>query len=208
MAIEIELKARLEQYEPVKQKLSLLGKFLYSYEKDDHYWIFFDSSELTAKLPVPADGARQVRVRRQKNMQGDAAEETVLVTYKIKQITDGIEINDEQEFFVSSVEIFEQFLSRVGMKLDIKKEKQGWAWQVGGEPGAEDRGSLPVPPILAELSMVRELGWFIELEIIMENRDEKTIAVCRKRLLNLLAELGIGPEKIEDRPYSLMLKEL
>ena len=36
MAVEIELKARLEECESVKKRLDLAGIFLHTYEKDDH----------------------------------------------------------------------------------------------------------------------------------------------------------------------------
>jgi adenylate cyclase class IV len=58
---------------------------------------------------------------------------------------------------------------------------------------------------------VRDLGWFIELEIL-ESEDcalqEQKISERRKSLLELLGKLGISPEKIEKRPYTLMLRSL
>ena len=189
MAIEIELKARLEESGSVKKRLNMAGNYLHTYEKNDHYWVLNDTN---------------VRVRREKIFQGCNAKDTevpakeiILVTYKIKEINDGIEINEEKEFSISDAEIFEDLLSRIGMVSDIKKEKRGCAWHII-EPGN--------PPILAELSMVKNLGCFLELEILAENREEKTIAASRKRLFDTLAALGIPAEKIEARPYSIMLR--
>ena len=187
MAIEVELKARLDESESVKKRLSLLGTFLHSYEKHDSYWV------------LEAGGGFTARIRREKTIQDGVASEVILVTNKVKEIKDGIEINDEQEFSVSSAEAFEKFLQHTGMKLQLKKEKLGWAWHV---PKTAEN------PVLAELSMVKGLGWFIELELMLEDRDNETIEACRKRLLSLLAELDIAPEKIEPRTYSKMLAEL
>ena len=187
MAVEIELKARLDESEPVKKRLSLLGTFLHLYEKYDSYWV------------LETGGGFTVRIRREKTIQNGISNEIILVTNKVKEIKDGIEINDEQEFSVSSAELFEKLLLHTGMKLQMKKEKHGWAWHI---PKAAEN------PVLAELSMVKGLGWFIELELMIEDRSSKTIDICRKRLLNLLAELDITPEKIEPRPYSQMLAEL
>ena len=189
MAVEIELKARLEEGGPVKERLNSAGIFLHTYEKDDHYWVLDDTS---------------VRISREKIIQDSTAEnprakETILVTYKKKEIDDGIEINEENEFIISNAEIFEEFLTRIGMKPDINKEKRGGAWHISAA------GS---PPILAELSMVKNLGCFLELEILAESRGEKTVAASRKRLFDLLETLGIPREKIEARPYSVMLKNL
>jgi len=190
MAVEIEVKARLEESESVKQRLSSLGVFLHSYEKYDVYWN-------SAGNVLPSG----VRVRREiRALGGNAGNETTLVTYKTKEITDGIEVNDECEFSVSDARTFEGLLGLLGLKPGIKKEKRGWAWQVG----AQEAGQAPV---LAELSDVKGLGWFIELEILAEDREEKIVAESRKRLLDLLAELDIPSDRIEARPYSAMLWE-
>jgi len=193
MSVEIELKARLEESETVKQRLSSLGAFLYSYEKYDTYWN-------SADCILPSG----VRVRREtRKLPDNAGHETILVTYKTKEITDGIEVNDECEFHVSDAGVFEELLGRLGLKPGIKKEKRGWAWQLG-QTQASEAGQ---PPILAELSNVKGLGWFIELEILAKDREEKTVAASRKRLLDLLAALDIADEQIEARPYSAMLRE-
>ena len=186
MAIEIELKARLEEIEPVKDRLSQFGVFLNSFEKFDNYWTVEKEGTLFS-----------LRVRREKTMSGSQVKETVLATYKQKEIIDGMEINNEKEFIVSDAGVFEEFLNCLGMKPEIKKEKRGWAWYI---PEASQ------PPVLAELLMVKDLGWFIELEILAENRGREIIDTSRKRLLVLLEKLGIAPEKIEERPYSMMLR--
>jgi len=187
MAIEIELKARLEESESIKKRLSLLGIFLHSYEKYDSYWV------------LASDTAFIARIRREKTVQNGTVNEKTLVTNKIKEIKGGIEINNEQEFSVSSAEIFENFLRQAGMQPQMKKEKHGWAWHI-----KKDAKS----PILAELSMVKGLGWFIELELIAHDRSSQTVDSCREKLLSLLAELGVDREKIEDRTYSMLLAEL
>jgi adenylate cyclase class 2 len=194
MAIEIELKARLEGSGPVKQRLSSLGVFLHSYGKYDTYW------ESEGKIPPCS-----VRVRREiRTLPDNSADETTLVTCKTKEKTaDGVEVNEEREFHVSDAGVFEELLGRLGLKPGIKKEKRGWAWQIA-ETRALEAGQ---PPVLAELSNVKGLGWFIELEILTEDREEKTVAASRKRLFNLLAQLDIAPEQIEARPYSMMLRE-
>jgi adenylate cyclase class IV len=56
-----------------------------------------------------------------------------------------------------------------------------------------------------ELSEVRELGWFLELEILAPDDHEAVIARYREELLSLLEKLEIPPEKIEKKPYTEML---
>ncbi|MDR2435076.1 MAG: CYTH domain-containing protein [Treponema sp.] len=191
MAVEIELKARLDDPEPVKQRLFSLGTYCRSYEKSDTYW--------AAGGNIPSS---EVRVRREIDTETDGrVREKTLVTYKIKEIRDGIEINDEREFLVAGAgpdgaggDVFEGLLNRLGLRPFIRKEKKGRSWTVGA------------PPVLAELSLVKDLGWFLELEILAEEKDERIIAESRKRLLSLLETLDIPPEWVESRPYTEMLK--
>ena len=197
MAVEIELKARLDDPEPVKQKLSSLGTYSRSYEKTDTYWAAGGDGRAAEER-----GPSQVRVRREIDREADGrVKENTLVTYKTKEIRAGIEINDEREFAVvgngsgeAGGGVFEGLLSWLGLRPFIRKEKQGWAWTLGE------------PPVLAELSKVKDLGWFLELEILAEEKDERIIAESRNRLFSLLETLDIPPERIESRPYTEMLK--
>ncbi|GHV49203.1 adenylate cyclase [Spirochaetia bacterium] len=193
MAFEIELKAWVDDPLNLKERLNTLGEYECAYEKNDTYWI----------LSVPGTGSipqSGVRVRREQNIDADGrSSERVPVTYKVKEILDGIEVNDEREFEVSDGKVFEELLERFGLSpLDIKRKK-GWAWNC----------TLPgEPPVRAELSEVEGLGWFIEPEIITNNNDEKTVSAGRNRLLSLLDSLGIPKDRIESRTYTGMLRDL
>jgi adenylate cyclase class 2 len=193
MAVEIELKARLNDHLPVKERLSALGEYCRSYTKTDTYWLpaLFNSG-------IPSG----VRVRRENSVNADnAALDTILITYKTKEITNGIEVNDESEFTVSDADVFEELLRRLGLRPTYHKEKQGWAWLIAS--GAEALEA----PILAELSSVAGLGWFLEIEIQAADSSRQIIDESRRRLLTLLSQLEIPPDQIESRPYTVMLKE-
>jgi predicted adenylyl cyclase CyaB len=192
MPFEIELKARLDDFVPIKESLSAAGTYLRSYKKSDSYWF-----PLQTGLFLPSG----LRVRRENSTLADGtAIKSILITYKTKEITAGIEINDEREFTISDADIFEELLTRLGLYRDICKEKEGWAWTI--EAGID--GSVQ---ILAELSNVSGLGWFLELEIIADTDDAKMVENCRKHLLAALEKLKIPKEQIESRPYTAMLKE-
>jgi adenylate cyclase class 2 len=218
MPLEIELKARLDDCKPVEERLSGLGTFCRSYKKSDSYWFPAQTGAEEASLPPSG-----VRIRRESGTDADGtAYETVLVTYKQKEVTDGIEVNDEREFTVSApfskgvpssesaAPIFEDLLTRFGLCKGISKEKQGRAWTIPPESarqsGAGQSGAVQ-RPILAELSLVTGLGWFLEIEIIAEDDEEQTVEESRKRLLTLLEKLEITADRIEARPYTLMLRE-
>jgi adenylate cyclase class 2 len=192
MAFEIELKTRLGDPEPVRRRLDALGKFLGSYEKNDAYW--FPAGEASG-IDLPPSGLR-VRHEADTDTQG-RSRERVLVTYKTKETQGGIEVNDEQEFAVSDAAAFEKLLARMGLRVEIRKEKRGSAWNL-----PEGEGE----PVLAELSMVKGLGWFLEIEILAAGKDDQTMAQSRLRLLSLLAKFGIGEDQIEGRPYTELLR--
>jgi len=189
MAVEIELKAHLDDFMPVKERLFALGDYCRSYTKSDTYWL-----PTRANMSLPSG----VRVRRENGIDANgAAHESTLVTYKTKEISGDIEVNDECEFTVSDAILFEVLLGRVGLHKAIQKEKQGWAWTIP---------SAAMPPILAELSLVTGLGWFLEIEIQAADNSQQTVAESRSRLLALLEKLEIPAERIETRPYTAMLK--
>jgi adenylate cyclase class 2 len=194
--IEIELKARLDDYAPIKERLSVVGNYCRSYKKADSYWL--PAQPAADGMSVPASG---VRVRRENGIDADnAAYESVLATYKTKEISGGIEVNHECEFTVSDAGLFEELLGRLGLNRAVRKEKEGWAWTIPPQSAVQS-------PILAELSLVAGLGWFLEIEIMAANDSEQTVKDSRERLFALLEKLEIPPEWIESRPYTAMLKE-
>ncbi|MCL2128078.1 MAG: hypothetical protein FWH38_07480 [Treponema sp.] len=195
MALEIELKVRLADHEPVKKRLFALGDYYCSYEKSDSYW--FPEASVFVKMPDILSG---VRVRREKNVRADGTEiESFLVTHKTKDISGGLEVNEEREFVVSDAGRFEELLGRLGLyKENIGKEKRGWSWVIPS-------GTAGCPSVLAELSNVIGLGWFLELEIIAGENARPVVEEHRKLLFSLLEKLEIPADRIESRPYTAML---
>ena len=193
MATEIELKARITNYEALKKLLGEKAEYLSAFEKADNYYF----------LPEPSDlFPSGVRVRREKRTFPDGTEKSIsCVTFKRKEVRDGIEVNDEREFEVHPIEEFEDFLGRIGFRPGTAKKKRGWAFCRDG--------------ITAELVEVKGLGWFLELEIITDgiyddgSSTDKTPKAAfteeRNRLLGFLDSLGVSRESIESRFYSEML---
>jgi adenylate cyclase class 2 len=188
MPIEIELKAAVEDHPALKERLSLLAPPLFSFEKEDCYWTAGDGR---ASLLRSGVRLRRERIAYPAGETGEKA----LVTYKIKEVRQGIEINDEREFAVSDAAGFEDLLQRLGLEPGTRKHKQGWAWVFG--------------PVHAELCEVsgprRSLGWFLELEILADNAEAPTVAAARQRLLDLLDRIGVPRNRIESRYYSELL---
>ena len=186
MVTEIELKAKVENSEALRILLIKKAEYLGKFEKEDTYWTLPRVLD-----PVPT----RLRIRMEKRTLPDGREESLTIaTYKTKELRANIEINDEREFAVNPASEFEEFLTLMGLKPDIKKRKLGWAFSRDG--------------IKAELTEVKGLGWFVELEILTDNKEENTINEGKKRLLDFLSELGIEKKALETRFYTEMLREL
>ena len=189
MPIEIELKAHVRDIEAFRPLFAdKAGKDkLISFEKEDCYW-------QADTLPYS-----RLRVRKEKRVFPDGKVETyTLINYKIKEIRDGIEVNDEREFEINprsyqNGQEIEELLKFIGLKPIGGKRKRGWTFSEEG--------------LNAELSEVEELGWFVELEILADNNREDTYLDGKKRLLCFLDSLGIKRDAIESRPYTEMLRE-
>jgi adenylate cyclase class 2 len=213
MAFEIELKARIDDPESVKKRLDSLGEYRGSYEKDDAYWVFTAGGAKTGQDdPSPALPSTGLRVRKETGAGSDGrAFALTRITWKTRDLRDGVEINDEREFEVSDAGIFEDLLGRLGLAPEIVKNKRGWAWDCDGPAGGASSvpgGDGSAGGIRAELSEVRSLGWFLELEILTARNDEKTVTENQKRLFSLLETLNIPRKSIEFRPYTEMLRAL
>jgi adenylate cyclase class 2 len=188
MSIEIELKVSVEDHRALRERIALAAPPAVSFEKDDCYW--------TAGEGGAGALWSGVRLRRERILRpSGAAEEKALVTYKIKEVREGLEINDEREFAVSDPEAFEGLLQRLGLEPGTRKHKQGWSWSLGAATAELCEVSGPQ----------RSLGWFLELEILAEHASTSVVAAARQELLGLLEKLGVPVSRIEERYYSELL---
>jgi len=196
LAIEIELKAHIKDSEALKRLISKKAEYLCAFEKDDTYYFPLGNSD------IPRSG---IRLRGEsKTFPDGTIKKTAYVTYKTKEVRDGIEVNNEKEFEVCSsqyspVIVFDEFLKMTGLAPGFSKHKKGWAFSKDG--------------INAELLEVEKLGWFLEMEIVVNDVDidalkDNIIEERKKQLLEFLSDLDIEKDAIESRYYSEMLEEL
>lgn len=113
MAIEVEIKARLDDPASLAALLDSLGRRIRSFDKRDRYY---------AQVPVVAESRFRLRVD----------DGSAVCTFKRKTISAGIEVNDESEFHVSDAESFDAFAAFLGFECVIEKRKTGTAWLVDG----------------------------------------------------------------------------
>jgi adenylate cyclase class 2 len=192
MPLEIELKAWVDDPQALKDAINQFCRFQGEFDRTDGYW--FPARAAAPGLSRPPPAGVRLRQERAKDAQGRTAQ-SALVAYKIKEVRDGLEVNHEREFTVSDAGAFASFLAFLGLEPGIGKQKQGWSWNHEG--------------VTLELSHVASLGWFAELEILLEDSGPpppETIAAARSRLLSLLKRLGIGEDKIEGRHYTELLQ--
>jgi adenylate cyclase class 2 len=186
MSVEIELKAWVDDPDRVRLRCVSFAGPASSFEKADAYWVFPGGA-----VAVPSSG---IRIRREtKTGPSGEVSQALWVTYKVKEVRGGMEINDEREFSVSDGAAFEELLRRLGLQKDIEKNKRGWVWNCDG--------------ITTELTEVEGLGWFVELEIVADDDAGGTVTSARTRLLALLRKIGIKKDRIEPRYYTEMLRE-
>ena len=178
---EIELKARVKQPEPLKKRLEALYGTAETILKDDIYYKYARINGAENEQPV------RLRVENGRN----------IVTLKRKTVENGIETNDELEFGISDTTAFLEFLKLTGAVKWLEKNKRGWGVH------AAVKGFNAV----IELCEVSSLGWFIEIEIVLEETEEERINQAAGLLLEILGQIGIPEDEIEPRYYSEMLLE-
>ncbi len=115
-----------------------------------------------------------------------------VVTHKEKRIRDGVEYNVEREFTVDSARAFESLCAHIGAERFAVKQKSGWYLSRDG--------------LTAEVIEVVSLGWFLEIEAVIEETsgdDGRDRAAASVR--EALSHAGINPSAIEPRTYLSML---
>lgn len=140
----------------------------------------------------------QIRIRDQENfsVQSTEPEKTIFVTYKRKERlkTDGtMEVNQEEEFTINNRESFMVFLQDAGFVPVLEKEKKVSTWKY--------------ERILIEVCTVPLLGDFIEMEVLSETKDKKTLEAIHNQFLLILKKCNISETEIEDKFYSELLAE-
>ena len=207
MLVRVELKAWLDDHESIMAQLSLLESRASAREKTDTYWLPIE--ENAPGMSIPRSGVRVRREREAQSAGGDkpgeagsegAKGESFLVAVKSRKMSGAAEISEVSEFAVSDAELFEKLLGNLGLFKASYKKKYCWGWKIPAEaPGAE--------PIGAEIAHLKELGWFLELKLCARDGGRQAAEEAVKRLHSLLERLGVPAERLEPKPYAVLLHE-
>ena len=178
MATEVELKAWVEEPEAVRARVAARFEPEAEYTKEDVYYRLGhrDGDEAAVEFRLRLEEGRAI------------------VTAKRKRVVNGVEINDEIEYTVSSEAEFERFAEYLGARVFARKRKVGERYRAGSAT--------------IELSEVERLGHFIEIEWLVEGEDEGEIRRAEEGVRRLLSELEIPEDKIEPRYYIDLLASL
>ena len=196
---EVELKARVDDRASLSRRLDSFAKRGQHVIRNDEYW------------GKTADDSNKIRIRREAFLAQDGStyKTDILVTYKRKSRikgADGVEAeaNDEKECTVSDAAALEAFLSDTGYSVQLKKHKdvEDWLLDIPVECGG---GRLQAT---LELCAVEKLGDFLEIEILSPTDDGAILSALHGELEEILEKAGIPREKIENRYYSEMLRDI
>jgi len=179
MAREVELKAHVTEPQVMRQRIMALHGI--SGERAEHKDdIYFSLPQGEPLFRLRLEGEHTVLTRKEKTMDSS-----------------GVEVNHELEF-TSSADNFDicvEFFTSLGYVEYVRKQKNGWIWKF--------------QDMTIELIEVSLLGWFVEIEILLETEGSSNkIAEARTKLLALLETLRIPRESIEKRYYMDMIKAL
>ncbi len=118
----------------------------------------------------------------------------LIITRKSKEErSDGVEVNDEIEFTTTAeTDSVHSFFTSLGYIPLYRKEKQGWLWKSGN--------------LTVELVEVSSLGWYVEMEILLDDGDGLTAEMAMDRLFSLREQIGLAHVPLEGRYYSEMLQ--
>ena len=175
---EIEIKAWLDNPSETERILSSFADYKGESFKSDVYWYNKD---------------RNLKIRiREERLISETNEEknTIYVTGKTKTVSDGMEINSENEFQISDKSAFELFLNQAGFCLQSTKTKTS--------------KNFYVQNCHIELVSVVDIGEFIEAEILSPSNEPSIVEQNRTIFMSILEKCKVPAENIEPRFYSFL----
>lgn len=175
--IEIEIKARVSDKEKVLAVLNSIAEFKKKYFKKDFYYAKRESIKTNT-----IDIKELIRLRLENG--------SYTFCKKIRNIVNSTEVNEERELKFSKRRARDiiKFLDTIlDYQLLIVKEKKGKSFKYKGA--------------LIELSSIKNLGDFVEIEIIEDDTSSIDLESRIRNLKNILSDIYLNENDIETRPY-------
>lgn len=183
---EVELKAHAGNYLEVKKRLDSLYGEGRSVNKSDLYF------------HLPGSVHQALRVRNNKGV----------LEFTAKRMKKDAKSEDNEEYEVV-LDINQEaaaygFFECLGYEKYFRKNKSGWEWNV-------DSVHVELLEVsgfrYGEKNNVKELGYFLEMEILVPFHEEIDLQEKQKTLYDLLKRLGFCDNDVENRSYRSMILE-
>jgi predicted adenylyl cyclase CyaB len=171
--IEVETKVRVSNPDFWRRRLRQIGKYAGFEKKFDDYYT----------LQRKGYPLRSLRIRHQRGFYE--------VNFKHRLSYErGVFAKKEVEFKVSDVNGFIALIKDFGYKKWLSKEKHCSIFQVGRN-------------FHVELNFVRGLGWFLEIEYLVDKMSE--VEHARNEVNRIIKELGFREKDVVKDGYTKML---
>lgn len=173
---EVESKVRVKDYSKIKKKIKEIAVFKKRETKKDRYF----------SLDRQGYPKKAFRIR--------SSGEKHIINFK-KWITSlwdkKVVVKEEYEFSVSNPEHFLELMKDLGFKEWVTKEKK-----------SENYVFKKDKKISIELNKIKTLGCFIEIEYLAKKSE---IEMAKKKIREVLEELGVSEKDIDNTGYTKML---
>jgi adenylate cyclase, class 2 len=173
--IEVESKIKVRDVNDARKRIKKIAKFVKVEKKLDDYY-----SLESRKYPK-----KSLRVR-------NRGKKRVINFKQWRSYKGGIWAKKEVEFEVSDLKNFFDLLSNFGFRKWMSKNKKTELYK------SKDGINI-------ELNFVKNLGWFIEIEVLCKEED---IPIARKKVKKVMDRLGVRKKFILKKGYTKLLWEL
>jgi adenylate cyclase, class 2 len=175
--VEVESKIKVSNVDDARVRIKKIAKFVGNEHKKDDYYTL-------EKISYPK---KSLRVR-------DKGKKREVNFKEWRSYKYGIWAKKEVEFTVSDLNNFFDLLDDFGFRKWMSKEKKTELYRT------KDGVNI-------ELNYVKNLGWFIEIEILSKDGG-KNIDDARRKIRKIMDQLGVKKKLLRKKGYTKMLWEL
>jgi len=175
---EIEAKVWLDKQNISSKNIltKLKNDFEFLDKQKKHDWYFFQKNDKNKKLIF--------RLRKSNNH--------LSICYKTHSMTNGCEHNKEIEFNVENLKAVLNFFDSIGYKIGFEKQKETQAFKY--------------KDYIIEYNYIKNLGYFLEIEKMIENKQKINIKKERNELEAVFKLFGFLQKNFEKKKYVELLK--
>jgi len=174
--VEVESKIKIKgNYKDVRKRIEKISKFVGKEKKIDDYYTLDFNGYPKKSLRVRHKGKKRIVNFKQR------------VSY-----VKGVHAKNEVEFEVSDLSGFYDLLKEFGFKKWIRKEKTTYLFKINKNEHIE-------------LNYVKNLGWYVEIEILCSKKD---IVKARKNIVDIREKLELPEKDVQKKGYTKELWEL